>query len=247
MIEVRTQIELDAALTKANGEQIACIGNGSFVISDSSTVTAYDSSTVTAYGSSTVRAYDSSTVWASDSSTVWAYGSSTVWAYGSSTVRAYGSSTVWASKYVAVTKHGRHAKVSGGVLIEVPKLTTAQEWCDYYGAEVKRGVAMLYKAVDDDYATNHSRAAGIFYKPGTSPQVPDWDGGVAECGGGLHFSPHAFMARRFNDAATKYVACPVKVSEIVVHPDASMPDKVKAPRVFGKVYECNQDGKKLTP
>lgn len=45
--------------------------------------------------------------------------------------------------------------------------------------------------------------------------------------------------------ATRFVACPVKVSEIAVHPNGMYPDKVKAPGCVGKVWECDIDGERL--
>lgn len=159
---------------------------------------------------------------------------------------AHGSSQVTASPYVAVTKAaGGSPKISGGVIIEIPLIDTAEKWCDYYGIEVKRGLATLFKALDDDYSTSPARSAGIFYTPDSEPSAPDWDGGDIECGGGLHFSPRPFMGLKFNPDATRYVACPVKVSEIVVHPSGTYPNKVKAPRVAGKCYEVDIDGNRL--
>jgi hypothetical protein len=120
-IKVRTQAELDKALKERKpGQIIACMGKGSFEVRDSSSM----------------RAYDSSSVWAFGSSSVWAYDSSSVWAYDYSSVRA--------SKYVPVQKHGDGPKVSGGVLIEIPKIKTAEEWCEFHGVEIKRGTAILY-------------------------------------------------------------------------------------------------------
>jgi hypothetical protein len=136
-------------------------------------------------------------------------------------------------------------KISGGVIIEVPEIATVKEWCDYYGVEVKRGTAILFKAVDNDYATPHSRAVGIFYKPGSKPRAPDWDDGEKECGGGLHFSPRPSQGLQFNSAASRFVACPVRLSEIVVHKNPNYPNKVKAPRVCGAIYEVDKQGRRL--
>jgi hypothetical protein len=215
----------------------------------SSQVRAYDSSQVTAYGSSQVRAYDSSQVTAYGSSQVTAYGSSQVTAYGSSQVRAYdssqvrayGSSQVTASKQVAVTRHGKLAKVKGGLVIDYQKPSTVEEWCDNYGVEIKRGIAILYKIVRDDFKSAH----GFLYQPGTTPEASDWDGGKAECGGGLHFSPHPSLARRYDDQGKRFVACPVAVKDIAVHKDAMYPDKVKARRICKPIYECDENGKAI--
>jgi hypothetical protein len=102
---------------------------------------------------------------------------------------------------------------------------------------------VLYKVVDLSYRSPH----GFDYTPGTTPEAPDWDGGQQECGHGLHFSPSPFHAERF--AASdwwprdlRYVACPVRLADIVVHPNGAYPDKVKAPRCAGPVYEVDLKG-----
>ncbi len=73
-------------------------------------------------------------------------GSAQVRAYDSAQVTAYGSAQVRASKYVAVTKdRGHRGRVDGGVVIELPAITSAEEWCEFYGVEVVDGVATLFK------------------------------------------------------------------------------------------------------
>ena len=107
-----------------------------------------------------------------------------------------------------------------------------------------RDFELKFKAVGDDWCSTNRTPAGkrISYKPGTKPKAPDWDGGGAECGGGLHFSPSPHHALEFNPEATRFVGCPVLVSEIVVHPNGVYPSKVKAPRVYGKCFEVDLDG-----
>ena len=234
-VEVKTQAQLDKALAK-EGVIPVCIGSGTFIVKS---------------GSPEIHIGGSSSptmvTWGSSSPTMEAWGSSspTMVAWGSSSPRmvAWGSSspTGTVGKFAAciVSKHDR-AKVNipGAVILERPIIETAQDWCDYYGVEIKRGNAILYKGVDDDFATSNSRPVGIFYKPGSKPKAPDWDGGEKECGGGLHFWPHPHFA----DDSAHIVACPVKLSEIVVHKNPSYPEKVKAPRVCGKIYEVDLSG-----
>ncbi len=231
-------------VTASGSSQVRAYDSSQVTAYDSSQVTAYDSSQVTASGSSQVRAYGSSQVTAYDSSQVRASGSSQVRAYDSSQVRAYDSSQVTASgssqvtaydssqvtayKFVAVTMHGKRIKVVGGVQIVIPNIATANEWCEFYGVEVKRGVVTLYKAVRKNFESAH----GMSYAPGQKPSAPDWDGGKAECGGGLHFSPRPYMAQGFDNEATRFIACGVNLSEIVVHCPARYPDKIKAPRAL---------------
>ncbi len=226
-------------VTACDSSQVTAYGSSQVTACDSSQVRAcgssqvraYDSSQVTACGSSQVRAYDSSQVTAYDSSQVTACGSSQVTAYDSSQVRAYDSSQVTACDYVAVTRTNPHIKVSGGVVIDVPDLNDAVEWCRYYGIDVKRGVATVFKAVDDDYKSGY----GADYTPGKKPKADDWDP-TPTCGGGLHFSPRPFMALDYAGGATRFLACRVKVSEMV-----ALGDKIKAPRVLSCV-EVNEDG-----
>ena len=170
-----------------------------------------------------------------------ARGSAHVEAWGSAHVEARESAHVEASKLVAVHRHGSTPVVTGGVIIQVDKPKTAGEWLDFYGVPTVDGIAVLYKAVDDKCVSPH----GLAYEPGTIPSAPDWDGGKAECGGGLHFSPAPFMALTYASDAKRFIACPVLVSEIVVHPDATYPDKVKAPRCIAPVWEVDRYGNEV--
>jgi hypothetical protein len=156
-------------------------------------------------------------------------------------VTAYGSSRVTAAKCVAVTNHSKLTTLDGGVLIELPTIKTAEQWCEFHGVEVKDGIATLFKAVSNDFKSGY----GFDYAPGTEPKAPDWDGGEAECGGGLHFSPRPVQALQFMPEAKRFVACPVKLDEIAVHENAIYPDKVKAPGCCAPVWECDIDGNRI--
>jgi hypothetical protein len=103
---------------------------------------------------------------------------------------------------------------------------------------VADGVATLYKAVDDEFGSYH----GASYAPGSTPQAGDWDGGEEECGGGLHFAPRPTFAFPATDDATRFVACPVRVEDIVVQRHSIYPNKVKARGVCAPVYEVDGDG-----
>lgn len=111
---------------------------------------------------------------------------------GSAHVVAWESAHVVASQYVGVHQHSDAAVIVGGTVIRVKPPTNPVEWCAFYGAAVKDGVAIVYKGVRDDYRSGR----GFLYAPGTTQEAPDWDGRVRECGGGLHFSPHPGMTRR---------------------------------------------------
>ncbi|GMW02615.1 MAG: hypothetical protein AMXMBFR84_37510 [Candidatus Hydrogenedentota bacterium] len=135
---------------------------------------------------------------------------------------------------------GKGAKITGGKKTRV-KITTPSEWCLYYGVKVKNGMALLYKALDDNFMSPH----GMSYAPGTTPVAPDWDGGKRECGLGLHFSPRPAMAREFNDAATKYCGCWVKLTDMAIHPNGDSPQKCKARAVAKSCFEVDEDGEPM--
>jgi hypothetical protein len=252
--EVHDQAELDAALAKAGRYDLIEIKGsgylelaGSSGCSDSATVTAYDSATVTAYGSATVTAYDSATVRAYGSATVTASGSATVTASGSATVRASGSATVTASKYVAIQILSRRVRAEGGAQNQVPLITTAEEFCDFFGVEVVDGIATLYKGVDAEGFTSYSRQAKIAYLPGLTPTAPDFRP-TPDCGHGLHFCGRPMLTLRYNESATRFMACPVRLDAIVViDPGTEGVDKVKAPGCCAPIYEVDIDGNRLTP
>jgi hypothetical protein len=203
------------------------------VVHDSANVTAYGSANVTAYGSANVTAYGSANVTA--------YDSANVTAYDSANVTACDSANVTATRCVSVHLRSDKATIFGGVIIPYPVVKTPAEWCENYAVSVLEGVATLYKAVRDDYRSAH----GMSYEPGSSPEAPDWDGGEAECGGGLHFSPHPMLALAFDSKATRFVACPVALKDIAVHEKPDYPTKVKARRVCGPIVEVDRNGKPL--
>src|SRR3990167_4215754 len=223
--------------------------NEDFVARGSSHVDAWDSSHVEAWGSSHVVARESSHVEARESSHVVAGGSLHVEAWESSHVEAwenvfirlFSALKIEASASVVIMLHGKAKTITGGKKIKATKPATAIAWCKFHGVTVNAGVALLYKAVDADYKSPH----GMSYAPKTRPKAEDWDDGKAECGGGLHFSPTPGHALSFHNAARRFIACGVKVSEIVVHPDGSYPEKIKAPRVSGACYEVDRYGKKV--
>jgi hypothetical protein len=185
-----------------------------------------------------VYAGDSAVVEALETAIVVAGRSVRVRAFGAAMVRARGEARVEAEGGVSVVVHGVRAVVSGGETRAVTRPATAAEWCAYYGVEVKDGVATLFKAVDDDFSTYH----GGSYAPGTEPFAIDWDGGERECGAGLHFSPRPTFALPHPDDRMRFVACPVRLEDIVPHPNGVYPDKVKASGVCAPVYEVNEDG-----
>lgn len=53
------------------------------------------------------------------------------------------------------------------------------------------------------------------------------------------------MAKEFDPSSTRFVACPVRLADISVHPNGDYPNKVKARAVSGKVYEVDEDGDRI--
>ena len=151
-------------------------------------------------------------------------GSVRVRAFGAAMVQARGHAQIEATDGVSIIRHSLAATVSGGHVTDAVRFATPEEWCEYYGVEVDNGVAILYKAVDQDFNSYH----GTSYRPGTEPYAPDWDGGERECGGGLHFSPRPTFALPRPDDSMRFVACPVRLADMVVHPQGDYPDQVKA-------------------
>jgi hypothetical protein len=240
---VTTQAELDKALA----DKIDWIDIKSpkgvwleVTASGSATVTAFGSATVRAFGSATVTASDSATVTASDSATVTASGSATVTASGSATVRAYDSATVTATPLVAVHLHSATVSVTGGVVLDHSNLAdfTAAQWCEYHGVKVSRGIATLYKAVNNRWTTDR----GTDYSPGSKPSCDDFRDTNA-CGAGLHFGPTPFHALAYFREATKFLAVGVRVSEL--RPITGDTAKAKAPRVVRACVEVDIDGKEV--
>jgi len=206
-------------------------------------VTGLEDSAIEAWGSATVMATGSGTVEARENAIVLAGGTVRVRAVGGAMVRARGRAQIEATDGVSITRHSRAATVSGGRVTDAVRFATPQEWCEYYGVEVNDGVAILFKAVDEDFNSYH----GMPYRPGTEPSAPDWDGGEQECGGGLHFSPRPTFALPRPTDSMRFVACPVRLEDIVVFPQGDYPDQVKAPAVCAPVYEVDEDGRPVEP
>ncbi len=226
--------------------------NSTATLRENSTATLWGNSTATLLENSTATLLENSTATLRGNSTATLRGNSTATLWGNSTARAWERSRVEAAKSSIVMQHSPAAKIKGGLVIEMTRPGTGAEWCEFYGVEIRKGgglsrklagqdVAILFKAVGEDFVSSR----GCAYVPGTSPSAPDWDGGDRECGGGLHFSPHPLMAEEFHVAPDHFVACPVLVSEIVVHPNGAYPQKVKAPRVAAPCWEVDKNGKRV--
>ncbi len=233
-IKVRNQAEFDI-----------CVKAGNIAIVIGCRVVARENSSVLAWGNSSVVAWENSSVEAWGNSSVEAWENSSVVARGNVFVRLFSALKIKASASVVVMMHGKAKTITGGQRVTAKVPTTAFQWCAHYGVVVKKGVVVLFKGVADDFSTKRSKESNIYYKPGTKPSAKDWDGGIDECGGGLHFSPHPKMTIEFNSSAKRFVACPVRMKDIAVHKDAVYPQKVKAKCCCAPVYEVDKNGKRL--
>ena len=154
-----------------------------------------------------------------------------------STVHAHGQATVTAAGYVTVYQHSNAAKISGGRIIKIPETMTVTEWADFTGTPVvDDGHLVVFKAVDADLISGH----GMKYEPGATVTAPDFNT-VAECGNGLHFSPHPLLAASYLFAdAKRFLACRVALGDVVVLDNT----KVKA-RTCVVLYEVTPDGDRM--
>ncbi len=247
MIEVKTQAQLDKAV-KANpsgeikivkGSLSLCLEKADGLALIVAMGASLDLSVIS--GSSTVRAYGSSTVRASGSSTVTAYDSSTVTAWGYVFVQTWTANvSVKAEPTVIVAQRGPACTVAGPEPVVQPNPSTAADWCSYYGIPIVDGVATLFKGVKADYKSGR----GGDYTPGTTPSVEVFKPEPECAEGALYFSPTPHHTHQFIEAE-RYVACPVRVDDIVVHPNGQYPEKVKAKGCCAPVYEVDIDGEPL--
>ena len=235
-----TQTDLDAARTQ--DAEIWLCGTGRFVVTSAAIAT--DAAHVVAWGSAHVEARGSAHVVARESAHVEAWESAHVEAWESAHVEAsaaaflvlFGASRATATAQVVVQRHSKIATVEGGIVVDIAVPTTPETWCDWYGVAVSNSIATLYKAVRDDYQSAH----GVSYAPGTMPAAPDWDGGQIECGAGLHFSPRPLMAKAFDSEATKFLACPVRLTDMRCPSRTDdYPAKIKAKGCCGPVVEVD--------
>lgn len=161
-----------------------------------------------------IRSERGVTIHVGGSATVHAWHKATVLAWDSATVLAWGSATVRAGSHTAVHLHSVDATVHGGVLIDHTSvdLTAARVWAAYHGVDIitLAGVEhmVVYKAVRDDLRS----AYGSTYPIGGIVACDDFADTDA-CGAGLHFSPTPTQARLYDDDATRYLECHVRLDE----------------------------------
>ena len=206
------------------------------------------------WGSSRAELWGSSSavLWGSSSAVLWGSSSAALW--GSSSAVLWGSSSAEAFGYSFLDVRTR-GKVTAAPTVnvnlwngatceggrqQIVRLTTARDWCEYYGARIEGDVAVVYKGVRADFISNH----GGVYTPGTMPEDTAWNGKKGECapGCGLNFSPTPRHTHEFEPSPAHYLECRVLLDEMVVHFDGRYPQKCTARRVCAPLIECDVDG-----
>jgi len=163
-------------------------------------------------------------------------------ASGHCQVSVRGKVKVKATAMVAVLAMGLLAEIEGGGFVNRVNVTSAQEWCEYYGVEIQGDCAVLFKGLDSEFRAKQNR---FLYQPGESQRDPLWDPNPErECGGGLHFSPSPRHTLKFAAGAKKFVAVLVPLSTILVHWGGEFPEKVRAPETRG-CWEVDINGKRI--
>ena len=210
---------------------------------DTCRVRALSSAQVTASGQARVWAWGRASVTGLEASEIEAWGAATVMATGSGKVEArenaFGGRRIgtraglWSCHGAGQGPgtdrgHGRgqhHPAFAGGDGIGRARdghrpLRHPEEWCEYYGVEVKDGVAILYKAVDEDFNSYH----GASYGPGTSHTRRTGTAASGSAAAGCT-SPAADVRAAAPDDSMRFVACPVRLEDMVVHPRATTPTR----------------------
>jgi len=132
-------------------------------------------------------------------------------------------------------------KVKGGVVIRAKTALTVRAWADNYGATIegkgKAASILMGKALNADMKSPH----GTVYTPGTTVTAPDWDGGKAECGGGLHACTLAGISRdSYYNKAKRYALLRVKLTDCRKPQKGDQyPNKLKF-RTCEVVCECDE-------
>ena len=272
-VEVTTQKEYDVVI--ATGNMAVCV-SGKFVLRENASAELWGNASAELRGnasaelwgnasavlrenasaelrenaSAVLRENASAELWENASAELRENASAELWgnasaeASGNVFLRVFSALKIVASASVIILMHGKSESITGGQRIQAKQIKTVKDWCELYGVPIVGGVVILYKGVNDQFTTDK----GCYYTPGTIPTAPDWDGGKEECGGGLHFSPCPQMTLEFYIHATKFVGCPISIKDIVVHPNGTYPQKVKAKGCCGPVFEVDRKGnKKVTP
>ena len=179
-------------------------------------VVAQENASVEAWGNASVEAWGNASVVAQENASVVAQENASVEAWGNASVVAWGNASVEAWGNAQIAKYSDFAKLQtrgNARIVTLPQ--TAEEYCDFYGLEIREGNAILHKAVRDDLSAFHTshfkyQVGGTFTE--TCDQSKDRD-----CSHGLHLS-HLNWAIDFGRGRSnfKIIECAVPLDKIVV-------------------------------
>ena len=144
--------------------------------------------------------------------------------------------TITAASHVTTYRHDPSAQITGGHVIEIPKLDTIETWAAYSGIPLEDGHLVVFKAVDKDLVSGHKMP----YPIGGTVEAADWQA-TSDCGHGLHFSPHPLIAATYlYEDSKRFLACRVEVGQAVVIDG----EKIKA-RSCVVLYEVTPGGERM--
>jgi hypothetical protein len=206
---------------------------------DEATVRAGGATSVYAWGRARVDAHDAAHVDAWQAAGVRAHGSSEVDARGAATVELQGRASAKPTPYVTVLRR-RNQRLE----VEQPPSGDAErvkslEWCVFQGVPVVAEAVTLYKAVDDDFRA----PCGAVYAPGSVPDAGAFEEGEDQHGHGLHLWPHPSLALEFAPQAARFVACSVRISDLLAQSGNAYRTKTRVRRISAPLYEVSLDGK----
>jgi len=181
---------------------------------------------VVARGNASVEARDNVSVDAGSGSSVIAWnnvsivaeGRASIEAWDNVSVVAWGESSVVARGNVQVVKYSdrTNLEIQGNARIVTPP-DTVQEYCEFYGIEIKDNQAMLYKAVKPDYSTFYD--SEFKYRIGKTFTNSCNNSRDVQCSFGLHVS-HINWALEFGRSKDiddfVVLECAVPVDKIIV-------------------------------
>ena len=156
----------------------------------------------------------------------------------------------WESSSIVVEQHGQarhHLVERGGTVSTIepkPRIDTPQAWLEWYGVEVKRGICILFKAIDAEWHSSHALPDGTLcdYSPGRKLEAPDFDPAPRDCGYGLHACASPAEAEWYLSDPAHYAAIPVRVSELGTPDPDGDTRKIRFKRAAKAVYEVDVDG-----
>ena len=239
-IIVKSQQEFDAIPQDFDGRVYIKSPRGVRIIvtNRKGSVEAWGNSSVVARENSSVEAWENSSVEARENSSVVARGNSSVVARGNSSVVGQGNSQI--VRY----SDRANLKISGNARI-VTLPSTPEEYCDFYGVEVRGGQAILYKAVSLDLRSFHDH--DFQYAIGKNKKINCDPSPLKACSFGLHVSYLCWAMDFGRGRDFKILECLVPLDKIIVPRDGNGKVRTSELTVLREVplEECGTYGKTL--